>query len=537
MSINAMSRAFDAFPRIDLGARPIEQLLTSPNGRRDVEALLPEYLGKQRWFTGKGQQVEEATLGSQVPLDGASSLGMIDVRYADAPAQRYAHVLTARPVDQVDAASVLQPMAVVRAEGRDHVLFDGMSDVGAVGGLMDIMNGARSVAGRGGVVTGEGSAAMTGAMQGTKSLTVKPLSLETSNTTMLVGLPDDTQHALKLVRLHTADVEPGTPTRALDVVKGAHLTNDTDFSNTPGVYGSIEHVDDAGVPRTMAVANEFVANDGDTWKHALGEVGGMLRTAAAGDVAGADAAAARYAAAARNHGMRLGQMHGALAAGRPGSEFRAMKPTDAQLEKFAVRLDADVESTIAAVRGANVPLPGGMSVDDFERNLRATAASIRDERGSGAARDWIHTHGDFHLGQMLKQGDDVQIIDLEGSPILPLAERWERTDPLIDVARQRSSYEYAGMTGLKKFGESGEPVTPQLQARAADWSKQASSAFLDGWRSATAGASFTPGDAALPNALRRAELANALYETKYELGSRPDWVDIPLGRLTKLTGE
>ncbi|MBC7460572.1 MAG: hypothetical protein H7287_04355, partial [Thermoleophilia bacterium] len=49
---------------------------------------------------------------------------------------------------------------------------------------------------------------------------------------------------------------------------------------------------------------------------------------------------------------------------------------------------------------------------------------------------------------------------------------------------------------------------------------------------ATKGQRFVPSN--MKAALDEAELSNALYETKYELGSRPDWVSIPLTRLEHL---
>jgi predicted trehalose synthase len=150
--------------------------------------------------------------------------------------------------------------------------------------------------------------------------------------------------------------------------------------------------------------------------------------------------------------------------------------------------------------------------------------------------DAIHTHGDFHLGQMLRTGDDVQLIDLEGAPALPMAERWQRTIALGDVARQRSSYDYAGTQALRDAVEARPELADTLQPVAERWTRQAQDAFLTGWLDATRDQRFRHARVELAPELRQAELANALYETKYELGSRPDWVDIPLDRIRRIVG-
>jgi trehalose synthase-fused probable maltokinase len=532
-----VSTLIDGVASIDIAGRSIGHLMDA--GRSQIDELLPEFVAGRRWFGNKGTPIDSARIGDLIAIPAATGDGIaghlatIDVRYADRTApERYVTALTTRPVGSAlpDGSDVL---ARVHTADGEFLLADSIADPQLADGLLHAMRGGRSVQGSGASITGQGGATFEQALEGFGQIGVEPLSLHTSNTSVRVAAADGRDYALKLVRRHEALPEPGAPTRALDVWKGAYLTDVAKYRNTPAVVGSIDHVGGDDLPRTIAVLNEFVPNDGDGWAHALDDASrtlGLVGDDAATGIA--DSAIDEYATAARNHGRRLGELHVALSSGGAASEFRGIREGASAAGERADRLRSDARGVVEQLRERG----RGSDADRI--------AAVLDDRVDEMAQavdelvpiDAIHTHGDFHLGQMLRTGDDVQLIDLEGAPALPMAERWQRTIALGDVARQRSSYDYAGTQALRDAVEARPELADTLQPVAERWTRQAQDAFLTGWLDATRDQRFRHARVELAPELRQAELANALYETKYELGSRPDWVDIPLDRIRRIVG-
>jgi maltose alpha-D-glucosyltransferase/alpha-amylase len=152
------------------------------------------------------------------------------------------------------------------------------------------------------------------------------------------------------------------------------------------------------------------------------------------------------------------------------------------------------------------------------------------------ARSLVKTqiHGDYHLGQVLKTDDSFVVVDFEGEPARPLAERWIKQSPLRDVAGMLRSLNYAANAALRATLGAREVGR---HAWAEEWEQAAAAAYLGGYREATGGAGLLPEDPSAFDALVRLfGAAKAFYEVRYELDNRPDWVEIPLRGLDRLLG-
>jgi trehalose synthase-fused probable maltokinase len=136
----------------------------------------------------------------------------------------------------------------------------------------------------------------------------------------------------------------------------------------------------------------------------------------------------------------------------------------------------------------------------------------------------IRHHGDFHLGQTLWAGDDWVILDFEGEPARSLPERRRKRSPLRDVAGMLRSFAYAASAIELQRGVSA----PE------GWEERAREAFLDGYMSSVDLSLLPPGQSASEQLLAIFELEKAVYELRYELNNRPDWVKIPVAGILRL---
>ncbi|GMA88683.1 hypothetical protein GCM10025868_39330 [Angustibacter aerolatus] len=163
----------------------------------------------------------------------------------------------------------------------------------------------------------------------------------------------------------------------------------------------------------------------------------------------------------------------------------------------------------------------------------AARAVLEDLPPAAALPALQRVHGDYHLGQVLDAGPvrGWVLLDFEGEPLRPLAERSEPDLALRDVAGMLRSFDYAA-GHVVVAAPDGSAVDPAALAEQAErWSASCRDAFCRGY--ATVAGHDPREDAAL---LRALELDKALYEVVYETANRPAWLPIPLRAVDRLLG-
>ena len=388
----------------------------------------------------------------------------------------------------------------------------------------------------------------------TQRLASRVSSAEQSNTSIRFG----DRLFLKLFRRLQAEENP-------DVEMGRFLTETANFPHIPPFFGEIA-ISSPGSPKTtVAMLQGLVSNQGDGWQWFLDELSIWLAAVADHPAPAAFetpdfrrsshafsenfAGAQSTIDAAALLGRRTAQMHLALASSADLPAFAPEPITPEDLARDAERIEAQLKSTLEALKLKLATLDDAASDaaglllsrrPDLIRRARSIAALA-------ASGQRIRIHGDYHLGQTLRTaakspegGADFVLIDFEGEPARPIEERRQKQSPLKDVAGMLRSFSYAAHTALDHFagdeaGERDQADAETLSAWARWWQNAASAEFLRTYREAAAeNPALLPAPEPAQALLEAYLLEKALYEVLYELNHRPAWLRIPMNGILAL---
>ena len=518
------------------------QAILSGEGGRKLEALLPAYLQRQRWFGSKSRSIVRAAVADSALFDeNRSALLWIGVEYAEGEPETWLLCLAMSSGEAAAALRESAPHQILAAAGsamREGVLHEGMLRPSAPAALLEILAKGEELRTRNGALRGLPGATLPG-LRGAQPLPSRVSGAEQSNTSAIFG----DRLIMKIFRRQQNGPNP-------DVEIGRFLTEKAQFHNIPPFAGSIEYRSGDAEPSTLALLQGLVQNEGDGWQWTLDELdryyesSASVRSAAGheqfaeGD--GAPRLAREYAGmsleAAATLGRRTAEMHLALASGAD-PDFAPLTPAPDDLEALRGQLIAHAANAFDALKSNLSRLP-----DDTVES----AALVLSRRGALLAKfqeltslescgQWTRIHGDYHLGQVLRTKSDLVILDFEGEPARPLAERRAKHSPLKDVAGMLRSFSYAAFVALTKYTSRRPEDYAQLESWARLWETAVSDEFLRAYTAATGDSPIVPtGCAAFDRLLGIYRLDKALYELVYELNNRPAWIRIPLHGILSL---
>jgi trehalose synthase-fused probable maltokinase len=322
----------------------------------------------------------------------------------------------------------------------------------------------------------------------------RPIDAEQSNTSIVF----DEELILKVFRRLEAGINP-----ELELLR---FLTERGFQNIAQLAGWYSYTG-SPMDATLGILQRFVAGGRDGWELAID-------TMPNGEGSNA------FLRNLHSLGEVTGQMHTLLGSDPADPNFCPEQPSAESLGMLTATIDDDIESIFLELPDDN---------DDLAP-IRGRGEEVRER-----LRLWTHLgsigrvirhHGDFHLGQTLWTGEDWVILDFEGEPARSLPERRRKRSPLRDVAGMLRSFAYAASATSLLHG-----VEPP-----ADWEQRARTEFLDGYRS-TIDPTLVPAGSAMDRLLAVFELEKAVYELRYELNNRPDWVKIPVAGVLRMLEE
>jgi len=522
-----------------------ERMLDGTGRYRLESALLPEYLSKQRWFGGKARRIRSTKITDWMPFPGANAvLTLVEVSYEKGEQETYFVPLGLTFGKDAEQLHETFPNAIVSpavSTGGSGFLHDVVCDDSACAAFLSFIEGAKEAPSRTGLIRGVPGAAFK-ALRGLSeaSLAVRRVSAEQSNTSLFYG----DRLILKLFRRQQPGVNP-------DCEMGRYLTEEVPFDAIPPFAGAIEYVPADGKPATLAMLQGFVANQGDAWTRTLEELSRYYENSATAEWPEGESAASadlmdlaeqEPSQLARDHvgialdsaamlGKRTAQLHLALASpsGDPSFAPETVDADDvhtllASLREEAARVLDQLKDSVAGLPDEFVDL-AGLVLSRRSQILNSFRIAVED----GAFGQRIRIHGDYHLGQVLQVKTDYVILDFEGEPARPLAERRAKFSPMKDVAGMIRSLGYAVYSSLVAHTTRRPDDWESLEPWAQLWERSMGAEFLRAYRATAQDAQFLPASVdAFRKLLAIFLLDKALYELAYELNNRPTWLRVPL---------
>jgi maltokinase len=443
---------------------------------------LEDWVVPQRWFGSKAREVVQLGVLDVVPLRFEPQLlvsVMVEARFAPGTHEVYQVPLAVRSAEEGFAESVIN-------EAGGLTFYDALADPEQALALLELMRANARL-------ESEHAVSEFHWVEGTRdpgpSAVVRPMGAEQSNSSLVF----DEALSLKLYRRIEAGINP-----ELELL---HFLTDRGFESVPALAGWYEYTGRL-MEATLGVMQEFLPGARDGWELALEELGSrpdafLERVRALGEV--------------------TGRMHTALGSDASNPAFAPEEPSSESLGLLTATIDEEIERIF-------LELPEEESVEPIAGRGEEVREQLRLLTHVGSAGKVIRTHGDYHLGQTILAQRGWVVLDFEGEPARALTERRRKRSPLRDVAGMMRSFAYAASASEILRGA----MPPE------DWEERARDEFLDAYLEAADPSLLPASRHGVEQLLSVFELEKAVYELRYELNNRPDWVRIPVAGVLRL---
>ena len=502
---------------------------------------LVDYLYQSRWFGGKSSRILQVIVSKSMPLYNGSDLYnmlILEVFFQESYAHNYFLPLALVELDSdiSDAAK----LAEVTLAGKKYLLIDALYDQGFHQAMFKLLQHNQ--------ILKEGNNKVyfkaIGDLGLTKEFSSKLLNAEQSNSTIIIN----DFFYLKIFRRLFRDKNP-------DFELNEFLAEQKYFKNFPNLSGLIWWEPSPGFDISLGLMQEKLENEGDAWTWMLSEVESFF--------AQADEQELKPLLWTAIYPLKLKKLPSYFLQ-NPGQEFfRHIETLAKRTAEMHIALASNSRDRNFVVSNYNSDFTVWLKnrliyqfdarynllnnkLPDLPEEAQKLAKKVLirkdqivnfilgfDEEKLRSFR--IRIHGDYHLGQILKQGKDFYILDYEGEPESTIRDRKVKQSPLKDVAGLLRSFHYALHATQVKLGkekanlraEQGKSLYQAISGVFLNtYFKEAFKNQLDiGYRKE------------ITYLLHYFLLEKAIYELGYELNGRPDWAIIPLQGILEITDE
>ncbi|UPQ78731.1 trehalose synthase [Flavobacterium azooxidireducens] len=496
--------------------------------------ILENYIINKRWYGGKASTLKYIEVVDQFKITSKKNTYygvLLEVNFKEAFYQHYFMPLAFMSKEELDTSTVIAPVVMGKQTGY---LVDALHQEDFRKLLFDNIIKSKETPGLK-LVFHKGSTIEKDEYQSSRFM-----GLEQSNTSIIYN----DSFVLKIFRRIYVSTNP-------DYEISRFLTERMHFENTPRYTGSINLALAEG-NITLGLMQELVSNQGDAWKFMLEQIDGVfdnlkrkkIKIDKLPDIAMfkrlrineippeiIDWVGLSLFLRIQTLALRTAEMHIAL-----GSDIHetAFTPTtyngdytvwlkNRMLYQFQNRLNI-IENSLHKLDGLALEL-----AHQFMENKKLVRKHFVDFDWTKMKSERIRIHGDYHLGQVLVNGDDFYILDFEGEPESTIRDRKVKQPPLKDVAGMFRSFHYAIYATIFNNKEKYPFEQEELFKAGEILYKYFVGVFLETYIEKAQSGNLNIGyNHEIDFLLKYCLLEKAVYELGYELNSRPRWAVIPL---------
>jgi len=485
---------------------------------------LPRHVETQRWYASKGTAIARARVRDHAVWDAGQRSWMLPLLDLDGPSEASTYfmplALAWEDHDEERMKALMAcPVAKVRQQANVGVMADAFFDESFCRALVEAMGQRLTLPTSGGKLLFTHTDAFAKlAGKDVNSLAVTAPTAQSSNTVVTLG----ERLFLKGYRRLRPGINP-------ELEMGRFLTEVAKYPNCVPVAGALEYVANDGSTMTLALVQSYVPNQGDGWDYTLSYLERYLESVRTIDTEHPADVHGGFLSLMHTLGERTAELHLALSK-RTGDKAFDPEPMTAQdVAAWRERAANETGRTLDRLAERLADLPH--ELQDEAKRLLVRAADVRERVAAfpleGQSGVKTRFHGDYHLGQVLVSRNDFLIIDFEGEPARSFEERRQRSSALRDVAGMVRSFNYARWSALRRVAQSADEIV-KLEPAARAWEAETRAAFLGAYMARMSHGGATQSEESATRLLALFEFEKAMYELRYELDNRLDWVQVPL---------